>query len=86
MDWSLILNWAFVVALLTAAIRLAVPVLLAALGEIVTERAGVLNLGLEGVMAMGGVAGFMVAYFAQSGPWPAPARGWAWWPARLPAW
>jgi general nucleoside transport system permease protein len=68
MDWSVILSWAFLVALLTAAIRLAVPVLLAALGEIVTERAGVLNLGLEGVMAMGGVAGFMVAYFAQSGP------------------
>jgi ABC-type uncharacterized transport system permease subunit len=68
MDWSLILNWAFVVALATAAIRLAVPILLATLGEIITERAGVLNLGLEGVMVMGGVTGFMVAYYLQSGP------------------
>lgn len=68
MDWSIILSWTFLVALLTSAIRLAVPVLLATLGEIVTERAGVLNLGLEGVMAMGGVVGFMVAFFAQSGP------------------
>jgi general nucleoside transport system permease protein len=68
MDWSLILNWAFVVALVTAAIRLAVPILLATLGEIITERSGVLNLGLEGVMVMGGVTGFMVAYFLQSGP------------------
>ncbi len=68
MDWSLILNWAFVVALATAAIRLAVPILLATLGEIITERSGVLNLGLEGVMVMGGVTGFMVAYYLQSGP------------------
>jgi len=68
MDWSLILNWAFVVALTTAAIRLAVPILLATLGEIITERSGVLNLGLEGVMVMGGVTGFMAAYYLQSGP------------------
>ena len=68
MDWSLILNWTFVVALATAAIRLAVPILLATLGEIITERGGVLNLGLEGVMVMGGVMGFMVAYYLQSGP------------------
>jgi simple sugar transport system permease protein len=67
-DWSLILNWAFVVALATAAIRLAVPILLATLGEIITERSGVLNLGLEGVMVMGGVTGFMAAYYLQSGP------------------
>lgn len=68
MDWSLVLNWAFVVALFTAAIRLAVPVLLATLGEIVTERSGILNLGLDGVMVVGGVAGFLVAYFTQTGP------------------
>lgn len=34
------------------------PLLLAALGELVTERAGVLNLGVEGMMVMGAVAGF----------------------------
>jgi len=64
MDWSLVLNWAFLVALLTSCVRLAMPLLLAVLGEIVTERSGVLNLGLEGVMAMGAVTGFMVAYYA----------------------
>jgi general nucleoside transport system permease protein len=68
MDWSLVLSWTFVVALVTAAIRLAVPVLLATLGEIITERSGVLNLGLEGVMVMGGVVGFMTAYTLQTGP------------------
>ena len=68
MDWSLILSGAFIVAIVTAAIRLAVPITLATLGEIITERAGVLNLGLDGVMVMGGVTGFMAAYYLQSGP------------------
>ncbi len=72
MNWSLILSWAFLVALLTSAIRLATPVALAVLGEIITERAGVLNLGLEGVMSIGAMAGFMAAYYAmlaQAGIW-----------------
>ena len=38
-----------------------VPILLAALGEMVTERAGVLNLGVEGMMIMGAISGFIVA-------------------------
>jgi simple sugar transport system permease protein len=37
------------------------PILLAALGEMVVERAGVLNLGVEGMMITGAVAGFAVA-------------------------
>lgn len=67
MDWSLILQWSFLIALLTSAIRLAMPVLLAVLGEMITERSGVLNLGLEGVMIVGAVAGFMTAYFLEAG-------------------
>jgi general nucleoside transport system permease protein len=67
MDWDTIFQWGFVIALLTAGIRLAVPVLLAVLGEIITERAGVLNLGLEGIMAVGGLAGFGAAYFLEQG-------------------
>lgn len=62
MPWEQILTWSFLISLLAAGIRLTVPVLLAVLGEIVTERSGVLNLGLEGVMLVGGLAGFMVAY------------------------
>jgi simple sugar transport system permease protein len=68
MDWCLILQWGFLIALLTSAIRLSVPVLLVVLGEIITERSGVLNLGLEGIMIIGGVAGFMTAYFLETGP------------------
>ncbi len=63
---SLALNWHLSSPFFTAAIRLAVPVLLATLGEIVTERSGILNLGLDGVMVVGGVAGFLVAYFTQT--------------------
>jgi simple sugar transport system permease protein len=54
----------FVLGVLAAGVRLAIPILLAALGEIVTERAGVLNLGLEGVMLVGALAGFMATAWA----------------------
>lgn len=65
MDWDLILRWSFLISLLTAAIRLAVPVLIAVLGEIITESSGVLNLGLEGIMSIGGVTGFVTAFFIE---------------------
>jgi ABC-type uncharacterized transport system permease subunit len=42
------------------------PLLLAATGELVTEKSGVLNLGLEGMMLVGAVAGFAVAYHSGS--------------------
>jgi ABC-type uncharacterized transport system permease subunit len=67
MDWDLVLNWGFAISLVTAGIRLAIPVLLAVLGEIITERSGILNLGLEGIMAVGGLTGFMVAYYLETG-------------------
>ncbi len=70
MDWNTVFQWSFLIALLTAGIRLAVPVLLAVLGEIITERAGVLNLGLEGIMAVGGLAGFGAAYYLENSLMP----------------
>jgi simple sugar transport system permease protein len=48
-------------AVLASAVRLTVPVLYAALGELVAERSGVLNLGLEGMMIAGAFAGFAAA-------------------------
>jgi general nucleoside transport system permease protein len=56
------------VAVLAAAVRAGTPVLFATLGEIFAERAGVLNLGVEGMMLVGALAGFVVT--ARTGnPW-----------------
>lgn len=49
----------FIIAGMLAA---ATPFLLAALGELVVERAGVLNLGVEGLMALGAVLAFIVVF------------------------
>ena len=46
---------------LAAAVRLSVPLLLAATGELISERAGVLNLGLEGMMLSGAFGGYWAA-------------------------
>lgn len=56
-----IIETAIIVGFLAGAIKLSVPLLLTSLGEIVSERAGVLNLGLEGIMIMGAFAGFLGA-------------------------
>jgi len=48
------------VLLIAAIMSAATPVLLAAIGETVTEKAGVLNLGVEGMMITGAVCGFIV--------------------------
>jgi len=64
-ELSPLLSAAFIATLLTSGIRLAIPIFLAALGEIITERGGVLNLGLEGIMLAGALAGFMAAYYAE---------------------
>ncbi|WP_205747320.1 ABC transporter permease [Desulfopila sp. IMCC35006] len=55
----------FIPALLTI-ITAATPLLFAALGEMVTEKSGVLNLGVEGMMVMGAIVGFVAEYYSGS--------------------
>lgn len=45
-----------------AAVRIASPLILGTLGELICERAGVLNLGIEGIMTLGALTGWMAVY------------------------
>jgi ABC-type uncharacterized transport system permease subunit len=53
-------------AIILSVIAASTPLLLAAAGELVTERSGVLNLGVEGMMIMGAACGFAGAYLTGS--------------------
>ncbi|HHI70630.1 MAG TPA: ABC transporter permease, partial [Rhodobacteraceae bacterium] len=49
------------VLLIASLMVAATPIMLAAIGELVVEKAGVLNLGVEGMMIIGAICGFAVA-------------------------
>ncbi|MEL6643767.1 MAG: ABC transporter permease [Pseudomonadota bacterium] len=51
-----------------AAVRIASPLIFATMGELICERAGVLNLGIEGIMVVGAFAGWMAVYLG-TGLW-----------------
>jgi len=57
---------AFLSALIGGAIAAAVPLLFAGLGEQMSEKTGVLNIGIEGMMLLGAYTGFLVAYDTNS--------------------
>lgn len=63
---SAILEQILQVGFFAAAVRLAVPLILGALGEMLAERSGVMNLGIEGTMLLASMVGFTVAYFSGS--------------------
>ena len=54
------------VGFFAAVLRIATPLLFATLGEMFSERAGVLNLGIEGIMLLSAMTGFSAAYFSGS--------------------
>jgi ABC-type uncharacterized transport system permease subunit len=66
MDWGEIFGPGALTVLLSTAVAFAMPTALAAVGETVSERAGVLNLGLEGMLLSGALASFLVAYYVGS--------------------
>ena len=53
-------------SILTIALRAGTSLVIATIGEIFTERAGILNLGLEGIMMMGAMSAFATAYLTGS--------------------
>lgn len=60
--------WGLPLAVLGGSIRVGTPFLFVSLGECITERAGRVNLGLEGTLVMGAMSGYAVSYLTGS-PW-----------------
>src|SRR5688572_16345687 len=62
------------IPLAAAGVRLAVPLLFAALGGIFSERSGVINIGLEGMMISGTFGAYLGSYLTGS-PWAGAVAG-----------
>lgn len=62
------MDWIFLIGLLASGVRFATPVLYAALGETITQRAGVLNVGVEGIMLVGALIA-VLGSVATDSPW-----------------
>jgi len=61
-----ILSQILQVGFFAALVRIATPLIFGTIGELYAERAGVLNLGIEGIMMFSAMAGFSAAYFTHS--------------------
>ena len=57
-----------IIALLAATVQSGTPILYATLGEILTEKSGILNLGVEGMMLIGAVSAFWISQISGN-PW-----------------
>ncbi|CAB3798136.1 ABC transporter permease [Pararobbsia alpina] len=62
------MNLGPITALTASAVVAAIPLMLAGLGELITEKSGVLNLGVEGMMLMGAVTGYAITTITGN-PW-----------------
>jgi len=61
-----LLQTTFIISLLAGMLRIATPILFGAIGEVVAERSGVLNLSIEGTMLMGAFVAFLITYRTES--------------------
>jgi simple sugar transport system permease protein len=68
MNWLETFKTVFSLALIYATLRGSVSIVFAGMGEMINERAGVLNIGIEGIMLMGALAAALGSYFSGS-PW-----------------
>jgi simple sugar transport system permease protein len=72
----------FLIPALITIVNVTTPILLAATGELVVEKSGVLNLGIEGMMLIGAITGFAVTFLlgdpsiADAAPWLATIAPW----------
>lgn len=64
MTFHSFIELSFWIPLLAASIRIATPLVFASLGEAVAERAGLLNVSVEGMMALGAICGFLAAFWS----------------------
>jgi general nucleoside transport system permease protein len=64
----------FTASFWAAAVRIASPLIFATMGELICERAGVLNLGIEGIMVIGAFAGWIAVYHGRC----RCGGGWRW--------
>jgi general nucleoside transport system permease protein len=55
-----------IISILAATVRIATPILFAAIGEMIAERSGVYNMGLEGTMLMSAFTAYLGAYYSGS--------------------
>ena len=62
MNFADILKTVFTVSLLYSTIRISISIIFAGMGEMITERSGVLNIGIEGIMLMGAWAAAIGSY------------------------
>jgi ABC-type uncharacterized transport system permease subunit len=63
---AIVLDTASISSLIAAILELSVPMAFAALGEVLSERAGIINLGTEGVMLIGAISAFSISFFQSS--------------------
>ena len=68
MDETALGWWGVPLAVLAGAIRVSTPFLFVSLGELLTEKSGRINLGLEGTLVMGAMSGYAVSYLTGD-PW-----------------
>ena len=60
------MDWSFISNLLLASVRMATPLIFIALAELYSERAGLVNIGLEGLASIGALVGFLVCFITGS--------------------
>ena len=64
--WSQLLDTILKTEFLFSVIRITAPILFAALGAVIAEKAGVTNIGLEGIMMISALFGVLFSYWTQS--------------------